>query len=65
MAQFKVSEMACGACVKSITEALKAKDADVAVEANLEAGLVDVTSNLSDEAVRSVIEEAGFPAALA
>ena len=64
MIKLKVEEMACGGCVKSIKEALTALDSNVAVEADLETGAVDVTSEASPEAVREAIEEAGFPARL-
>ncbi len=64
MINLNVKEMACGGCVKSITEALTALDAEAAVEADLEKGTVAVQSSLPAETVRQTIEEAGFPASL-
>lgn len=65
MIKLNVQEMACGGCVKSIKEAIAAKDADADVTADLETGAVEVKSSLEPEAIRMTIEEAGFPAQLA
>lgn len=60
-----VKEMACGGCVKSISEAITALDGQAEISADLESGKVEVTSSLDAETVRKTIEEAGFPASLA
>nr|WP_321462662.1 heavy-metal-associated domain-containing protein [uncultured Cohaesibacter sp.] len=65
MITLNVKEMACGGCVKSVTEAVKSVDASAEVDASLETGEVKVTSGANPESIRSAIEEAGFPAALA
>lgn len=65
MIKLTVQEMACGGCVKSIKEALSALDGSVDVNADLETGIVEVSSSAAPEAVRAAIEEAGFPAQLA
>ena len=65
MITLNVQEMACGGCVKSVTEAVKSIDADANVDASLETGEVKVESGANPEAIRTAIEEAGFPAALA
>nr|WP_319390202.1 heavy-metal-associated domain-containing protein [uncultured Cohaesibacter sp.] len=65
MIKLNVQEMSCGGCVKSVTEAVKNVDASAEVEASLETGAVTVESGADPEAIRSAIEEAGFPAALA
>ncbi|SFO11546.1 copper chaperone [Cohaesibacter marisflavi] len=65
MIKLNVQEMACGGCVKSVTEAVKGVDASAEVDASLETGEVKVESGANPEAIRTAIEEAGFPAALA
>nr|WP_321458159.1 heavy-metal-associated domain-containing protein [uncultured Cohaesibacter sp.] len=65
MITLNVKEMACGGCVKSVTEAVKSIDSAAEVDASLETGEVKVQSGANPEAIRSAIEEAGFPAALA
>ena len=65
MIKLNVQEMACGGCVKSVTEAVKGVDAAAKVNASLETGEVKVESGANPEAIRTAIEEAGFPAALA
>ena len=65
MIKFNVQKMSCGHCVKSITEALEAIDPAVEVEADLEAGTVDVDTDVEMEDARNAIEGAGFPASVA
>ncbi|MCT4654691.1 MAG: heavy-metal-associated domain-containing protein [Cohaesibacter sp.] len=64
MITLNVQEMACGGCVKSIREAIEAKDAAAKVDGNLEAAQITVETSLSAEDVRQTIEELGFPASL-
>ena len=65
MIKLNVQEMACGGCVKSVTEAITALDSEAKVNADLESGAVEIITNAEAEAVRTAIEEAGFPAQLA
>ena len=65
MIKLNVQDMDCGGCVKSVQQAVTAKDAGADVKADLETGVVEVTSSLEPETIRSTIEEAGFPAQLA
>ncbi|PLW75038.1 heavy-metal-associated domain-containing protein [Cohaesibacter celericrescens] len=65
MIKLNVQDMACGGCIKSIKEAIMAKDTTADVNADLETGAVEVTSSLSPDAIRDTIIEAGFPAQLA
>nr|WP_321445388.1 cation transporter [uncultured Cohaesibacter sp.] len=65
MIKLTVQEMACGGCVKSVKEAVTALDGSADVKVDLETGLVEVSSSAEPEAIRSAIEDAGFPAQLA
>ncbi len=60
MATYTVPDMDCGGCVASITRAVQKLDGAASVKADLETKKVEVTSGLSDAAIRGVIEDAGF-----
>lgn len=64
MITLSVQEMACGGCVKSIREAIEAKDQAAKVEGDLEAGKISVETSLAPEDIRQTIEDLGFPASL-
>lgn len=60
MYEFKVSGMTCGGCVKSVTNALKATDANAVVDVDLTAKLVKVTSQKDIKSLSETIEDAGY-----
>ena len=62
MSQFRVPDMHCDGCVRSLTGAIRALDANATVYADLETLLVRVDSTVSDIAVIAAIEDAGFTA---
>ncbi len=55
-----VKGMTCGGCVKSVTNALQHADPGAKVAVELASGRVTFDSALSDDAVRAVVEDAGF-----
>ncbi|MBC3365407.1 cation transporter [Pseudomonas sp. SWRI154] len=57
---FNVQGMSCGHCVKAITQALQARDAQAQVRIDLGARTVEVESKLSPKAVVEVIQEEGY-----
>lgn len=57
MSQFKVPDMSCGHCEKSISGALKEAGADFQVD--LKTKTVDV-KNLSDETVAGLLKDLGY-----
>ena len=59
-AKYKVSGMTCGGCVRSVTNAITARDATVKVEVDLPAGIVSVEGDLSEDTVKDAVEGAGF-----
>lgn len=63
MQRFTLPDMSCGHCVATITEALKAADAEVLVDINREARTAAVHSTLPRETLAAVLTEAGYPPA--
>ena len=59
---YTVTGMTCGHCVSAVTEELSAIDGVADVQVDLGSGAVTVTSDgpLSDEAVRTAVDEAGY-----
>jgi copper chaperone len=60
MYEFEVKGMSCGHCVKAIKVAVLDLEPDAVVDVDLAAGRVRVTTDLSLEAVRESIVEAGY-----
>jgi copper chaperone len=59
-AKYKVSGMTCGGCVRSVTNAIIARDSAAKVEVDLPTGIVSVEGDLSEDAVKDAVEGAGF-----
>ncbi len=59
---YTVQGMTCGHCVSSVTEEVGLIDGVQKVDVDLASGLVTVTSEgeLSEEAVRAAVTEAGY-----
>lgn len=62
MANFIVSDMTCGHCVKSITQAIKDNDASAELNFDLNNKVVEVNSILSNEDVINLLDDIGFTA---
>ncbi|KQV53411.1 hypothetical protein ASC95_11775 [Pelomonas sp. Root1217] len=60
MYRFILPDMSCGHCVATITEALKAADAQARVEIDREARTAEVHSALPREALVAVLTDAGY-----
>ena len=61
MITFEVQDMTCGHCVSTITQAVKALDAQASVRIDLAAHRVDIEPASADAvALREAITEAGF-----
>ncbi len=61
--QFHLPDMSCGHCVAAITEAVKAVDAQAALQVEREARRVQISSGLSRQALAEALTEAGYPPA--
>ena len=55
--------MACDACAKNITNAIKAIDAKASVSADPKTKLVNVETATAEASVREALEKAGYPPA--
>jgi copper chaperone len=58
--KYKVSGMTCGGCVRSITNAITARNSAVKVEVDLPTGIVTVEGDLSEDTIKDAVEGAGF-----
>jgi copper chaperone len=57
---YMVKGMTCGGCVQSVTNALQHADPTAQVSVELESGKVSLESTLSEDAIKTVVEDAGF-----
>ena len=57
---YQVRGMSCGGCAASVTRAIQKADDSAGVDVDLASARVTVTSNLSEDAVRTAVEGAGF-----
>lgn len=60
MSIFKVPDMTCGHCVKSITEAIMEVAPSVEVACDLSTKLVTVTGQHDGDKIQEVIKDAGY-----
>ena len=58
--QLKVPDMACGACAKTITEAIHSLDSQATVKADPQTKEVTVETQASESSVREAIAAAGY-----
>ena len=61
--QLKIPDIACSACVNTVTQAIKSVDGNATVEADIKTKIVKVQSQQSEEEIKEVIAKAGYPAA--
>ena len=59
--QLKVPKMACGACVKTITQAILAIDAQASVTADTTTKQVNVETQAAESSIKEAIASAGYP----
>ena len=61
--KLKIPGMACSACAKNITNAVKAIDANANVEADVQTKIVNVDTQISETAIKEALVTAGYPPA--
>lgn len=61
--QLKVPNMACSACVKTITKAVTAIDPAAKVDADTKTKQVSIETQQSEAAIKKVMTAAGYPVA--
>lgn len=59
--QFHVDDMTCGGCARSVTAAITALDNTAKIEADTVARTVKVETLASEDEVKKVLADAGFP----
>ena len=62
MPLFKVEDMSCAHCVRTIEQTVKTLDAGAVVTSDLAAKTVAVTSSVDPVAVRAALADAGYEA---
>ncbi len=60
--QLTVPNMACDACAKNITNAVKALDGNATVTADPKTKQVDIETETAEASIREALEKAGYPA---
>jgi len=63
MLRFRVPNMTCGGCAKSVTKALQSVDPTARIETDPAAREVRIDTSADEQALLCVLEEAGYPAA--
>ncbi len=58
--EFKVPDMACDACAKTITQAVLALDSQALVKANSQTKQVTIDTSVSESSVKKAIADAGY-----
>ena len=60
---FTVPNLACSACVETVTQAIQAIDTTAQVKADSKTKQVEVTTNASEAAIKQAIVDAGYTVA--
>ncbi len=61
--QLKVPNIACAACVNTVTKAIKSVDATAKVKADTKTKVVNIETQQSEAEIKKVLTDAGYPAA--
>ena len=59
--QLNVPGISCGGCVSTITQAIKAVDANASVQGDPKTKIVLVETQSSEATIKAAIAEAGYP----
>lgn len=57
---YKVADMSCGGCVKTITKTIQALDPKAKVACDLASKVVNVTSDIDTARIAAALADAGF-----
>lgn len=60
MARFRIPDIHCDGCIRSLTGAVRDLDSHATLQADLTTKLVRVETTAGDEAVAEAIRDAGF-----
>ncbi|MGE8538738.1 MAG: heavy-metal-associated domain-containing protein [Acinetobacter sp.] len=59
--KFRIENMTCGGCARSVTATIKDLDANASVNIDVATKLVEVESTLSEAEIVAALTEDGFP----
>jgi copper chaperone len=59
----KIPDLACSACVETVTKAVKAIDADAEIVADTKTKAVSIVTSADDTAIKDAITAAGYTVA--
>lgn len=62
MQLFSIPKMSCGGCVKTITQAVRALDAEAVVDADLARREVGIRTSTAQGELLAALAQAGYPA---
>jgi copper chaperone len=60
--QFRIENMTCGGCVRSVTKTIHAADPSAEITADPVTRTLDVTTTLSRDVVAAALADVGYPA---
>ena len=61
--QLNVPNLACSACVNTVTTAIKSVDANAAIAADPKTKVVSIETQASQDEIKAAIAAVGYPAA--
>jgi copper chaperone len=61
--QLNIPKLVCSGCVKTVTKAIKAVDANATIEANPKTKVVSIETQSSEIAIKEAIAAVGYPSA--
>ena len=60
--EFKIENMTCGGCARSVTKAIQSVDPNAEIETNPAARTVRVETTATSQALQKALEDVGYPA---
>jgi copper chaperone len=58
--EFRISDMTCGGCLRSVTAAIRTVDPEAQVQGDVDARRVQVTTTAPRDRLASALTDAGF-----
>jgi copper chaperone len=59
--KFRIDNMTCDGCVRSVTKAIQSVDPQAKVDIDLKTKVVRVTSNAAEATVAAMLKDVGYP----
>ncbi|RUM06173.1 heavy-metal-associated domain-containing protein [Rhizobium chutanense] len=61
--EFKIENMTCGGCARSVSKVIQSVDADAKVDADPATRMIKVETSANPADVRQALAQAGYPSA--